>query len=73
MITHKLHTRIHKKGYLELRNLPFKEGTQIEVTISKKHRTKNLENLVANNHVWSAEDIKHVEQGRVIINQWKVF
>ena len=73
MITHKLYTKIHKKGYLELRNLPFKEGTQIEVTISKKHRTTNLENLVANDHVWSAEDIKHVEQGREIINQWKVF
>ncbi|MCK4488460.1 MAG: hypothetical protein KAU38_17085 [Desulfobacterales bacterium] len=68
MITHKLHTKIHKKGYLELRNLPFKEGTQIEVTISKKRRIKNLDNLIANDHVWSAEDIKHVKRGREIIN-----
>jgi hypothetical protein len=25
-----------KRGYLELKNLPFKEGTAIEISISKK-------------------------------------
>jgi len=40
MLTHKIQTKIHKRGYLELRNLPFKEGTAIEVTISKKEREK---------------------------------
>ena len=72
MMTHKLHTKIHKKGYLELMNLPFKEGTEIEVIISKIDRMKTLQNLIANDHVWSAEDIKNVEQGREIINQWRI-
>ena len=72
MITHKLYTTILKKGYLELMNIPFKEGTKIKVIISKVDRMKNFENLISNDHVWSAEDIKNVEQGREIINQWKI-
>jgi len=72
MLTHKLQTKIHKKGYLELRNLPFVKGTQIEIVISKKKRKKNLQNLICNDHVWTEEDIKAVERGREIINQWKI-
>jgi hypothetical protein len=47
MLAHKLHAKIHKRGYLELRNLPFKEGTQIEIIISKKERKaeKEAENI----------------------------
>jgi hypothetical protein len=45
MLTHKLQTKIYKRGYLELRNLPFVEGTQIEIVISKKKRKKNLQKL----------------------------
>ena len=72
MLTHKLQTKTHKKGYLELRNLPFVKGTQIEIVISKKKRKKNLQNLICNDHVWTEEDIKAVERGREIINQWKI-
>jgi hypothetical protein len=72
MITHKLHTRIQKRGYLELKNLPFNTGTKIEVVISKKDRLKNLRKLICNDHVWSEEDIKAVKRGREIINQWKI-
>jgi hypothetical protein len=72
MTTHKLHAKIHKKGYLELRNLLFKAGTKLEVIISEKARVKNLQNLISNDHVWSEEDIKAVEHGRAIINQWKI-
>lgn len=72
MLTHKVQTKIYKRGYLELRNLPFKEGTAIEVTISKKERKKNLQNLISNDHVWGEEEIQAVELGRNIINQWKI-
>ncbi len=57
---------------MELRNLPFMEGTQIEIIISKKKRKKNLQKLICNDHVWTEEDIKTVERGRGIINQWKI-
>ena len=72
MLAHKLQTKIHKRGYLELRNLPFMEGTRIEIVISKKKRKKNLQKLICNDHVWTEEDIKAVERGREIINQWKI-
>ena len=72
MLTHKLQTKIYKRGYSELRNLPFMEGTQIEIIISKKKRKKNLQKLICNDHVWTEEDIKAVERGREIINQWKI-
>ena len=71
MITHKLFRRIQKNGCLELTNLPFKEGTKLEVIISKKDTMKELQNLISNDHVWSNEDIKAVDRGREIINQWK--
>jgi len=63
---------IRKGGYLELKNLPFKEDTVIEVTISKKGRKRNLDKLICNDHVWSEEDIRAIERGREIINQWKI-
>ena len=72
MLAHKLQTTIYKRGYLELKHLPFKEGTQIEIIISKKKRKKNLQKLICNDHVWTEEDIKAVEHGREIINQWKM-
>jgi len=52
-------------GFLE-------EGTAIEISISKKERKKNLQNLITNDHVWSNEDIKAIERGREIINKWKI-
>jgi len=72
MLAHKLQTKIYKRGYLELKNLPFMEGTQIEIVISKKKRKKNLQKLICNDHVWTEEDIKAVERGREIINQWSL-
>ena len=53
-------------------NLPFTVGTQIEVTISPKKKKKNFKRLIDNDHVWTEEDIKAVEAGREIINQWKI-
>ena len=72
MITHKLVKRVQKNGCLELNNLPFKKGTKLEVIISKKDRMNNLQKLISNDHVWSEEDIKAVDRGREIINQWKI-
>ena len=72
METHVFQTKIRKRGYLELKNLPFKEGTVIEISISKKERKKNLQNLINNDHVWTDDDIIAVERGRTIINQWKI-
>ena len=72
METHVFQTKIRKRGYLELKNLPFKEGTAIEISISKKGRKKNLQNLIHNDHVWTDEDIIATERGRTIINQWKI-
>ena len=72
MLAHKIQTKIYKRGYLELRNLPFIEGTQIEIVISKKKRIKNLQKLLCNDHVWTEEDIKAVDRGKEIINQWKI-
>ena len=63
METHVIKTKIRKRGYLELKNLPFKEGTSIEVSISRKGRKKNLENLINNNHVWTDDDIQAIEHG----------
>lgn len=72
MITHKLVKRIQKNGYLVLNNLPFKEGTKLEVIISRKDRMSNLQRLVSNDHVWSEEDIEAVDRGRAIVNSWKI-
>jgi predicted DNA-binding antitoxin AbrB/MazE fold protein len=72
MLFHKLQAKIDKRGYLELRNLPFKEGTQIEIIISKKKKKKDLQKLICNDHVWTEQDIEAVEHGREIINQWKI-
>ena len=38
METHVFKTKIRKRGYLELKNLPFKEDTAIEISISKKEK-----------------------------------
>ena len=72
MLSHKVKTKIRKKGSLELTNLPFEVGTQVEVTISPKKERRNFEKLAGNTHVWAEEDIKAVETGRDIINQWKI-
>ena len=72
MIAHKAYTKVNKKGYLELKNLPFKVGTKLEVIISKRDSRKNFQNLISNDHVWTEEDIKAVYRGREIINQWKI-
>ena len=72
METHVVQTTIRKRGYLELKNLPFKEGTPIEIVISKKERRSNLQNLIDNDHVWADDDIKAIDRGREIINQWKI-
>ena len=72
MEMHVIQTRIRKRGYLELKNLPFKEGTAIEISISKKERKRNIQNLINNDHVWTDDDISAIEHGREIINQWKI-
>jgi hypothetical protein len=41
MIAHKAYTKVSKKGYLELKNLPFKAGTRLEVII----RNRKVEDL----------------------------
>ena len=72
METHLFQTTIRKRGYLELKNLPFEEGTTVKIAISKRRKGQNLQGLIDNDHVWTDEDIKAVKSGRSIINQWKV-
>ena len=72
METHLIQTTIRKQGYLELKNLPFEEGTVVKIAISKRQKRRNLQGLMANDHVWTDEDIKAVESGRDTINQWNV-
>jgi hypothetical protein len=72
MLSHKVQMKISKSGYLELLDLPYPVGTQVEVTILKKRKKKNFEQLIGNDHVWTDEDIKAVKAGREIINQWKI-
>lgn len=69
---HKISTKIGKDGDLVIKNLPFKEGTRINVVISKSIKKTGLQRLIENDHVWSDEDVKAVENGREIINQWKI-
>jgi len=49
-----------------------KEGTAIEISISKKERKNNLQDCINNDHVWTDDDIIAIERGRAIINQWKI-
>jgi len=72
METHIFETTVRKDGYLELKNLPFHEGAVVRITISTKGKKENLERLINNDHVWTADDIKAVLSGRDIINQWKI-
>ncbi len=72
METHVYETTIRKRGHLELKNLPFEEGAVIRIAISAKAGKGNLERLISNDHVWSDDDIKAVQRGRDIINQWKI-
>jgi len=72
METHVYETTIRKRGHLELKNLPFEEGAVIRIAISAKAGKANLERLINNDHVWSDDDIKAVQRGRDIINQWKI-
>lgn len=72
MENHVYETIIRKKGFLELKNLPFEEGDQIRIVISPKTKKAKLDALVNNVHVWSENDIKSVRKGREIINKWKI-
>lgn len=72
MESHVYETTIQKKGYLELKNLPFEEGVVLRIAISNKGKKRNLECLINNNHVWTEDDIKAVQYGRDIINKWKI-
>jgi len=72
METHIFEATVRKDGYLELKNLPFHEGAVVRIAISTKGKKENLERLINNDHVWTADDIKGVLSGRDIINQWKI-
>jgi hypothetical protein len=70
--THRTSATIGKGGHLVITNLPFEEGTRIEVVISKSVKRSGAQRLIQNDHAWSEDDIKAVEKGRNIINQWKI-
>ncbi|MDQ1336967.1 MAG: hypothetical protein QG552_3917 [Thermodesulfobacteriota bacterium] len=72
MEMHVYEATIRKRGHLELKNLPFEEGSVIRIAISAKGKKGNLERLLKNDHVWSDDDIRAVQRGREIINQWKI-
>jgi len=42
MESHVFQTKIRKRGCLELKNLPFKEGTAIEISISLSRKVRLL-------------------------------
>lgn len=69
---HKISTAIGKDGNLVLKNLPFQEGTRIDILISTPDAKTGIERLIENDHVWTQEDIEAVQRGREIINQWKL-
>lgn len=66
---HKISATIGKDGNLVLKNLPFDEGTRIDIFISTPDAKTGIERLIENDHVWSEEDIEAVQRGREIINQ----
>lgn len=72
METRVYETTIRKKGFLELKNLPYEEGDVIRIVISTKEKKAKLDSLINNDHVWTESDIKAVLNGRDIINQWKI-
>ena len=72
METHVYEATIRKKGFLELRNLPFEKGDEIRIVISAKGKKAKFEALLNNHHGWTEGDIKAVLKGRDIINQWKI-
>ena len=72
METHVYEATIRKKGFLELKNLPFEKGDEIRIVISAKGKKEKFEALLNNDHVWTEGDIKAVLKGRDIINQWKI-
>ena len=63
METHVLESTVRKHGYLELKNLPFQEGAVVRIAISTKGEKENLERLINNDHVWTADDIEAVQGG----------
>ncbi len=44
--------------------------TDIEGIVPEKQQKCRLQRLIRNDHVWTDDAIKAVEQGREIINQW---
>ena len=72
METHVYETTIRKRGFLELKDLPFEEGDEVRIVISAKEKKAKLDALINNDHVWTESDIKAVLSGRDIINQWKI-
>jgi hypothetical protein len=42
---------------------------EVQSTDDKKEK---IHKLISNNHVWSEDDIQAVEQGKEIINKWKI-
>ena len=72
METHVIKATLRKKGYIELKDLPFKEGTTVEISIVEKKRKKSIQKLIDNDHIWDSKDIKAVKKGRDIINKWPI-
>jgi len=72
MIAQKLQTKMGKNGCPEIRNLPLGKGTVMQVPVLPK-KQGNIDKLLQNSYVWTEEDVKSVEKGREIINQWKIF
>lgn len=68
---HKISTTIGKDGNFVLENLPFQEGTRIDILISTPDAKTGIERLIENDHVWSEEDIEEVHCGRGIIDQFR--
>lgn len=79
MITFKTDYVVIADGELSLKNLPFKKGKNLVITvqerndfkIAKKWRENYLKRILSIS-AWSEEDILEIEMARQEINKWQI-
>lgn len=78
METYKIIYTLPKKGEIVLQNLPFSQGTEVEITVRPKSK-ETLESWqreylqrILSTSVWSEEDIQRIERAQKDWNQWQI-
>jgi len=79
MITVKTDYIVTSDGELTIRNLPFKKGKNLIITIQENNDAKivkkwreNYLKKIFSVSTWSEEDIIEIEKARQEINQWQI-